>query len=221
MSQAHLQGMVGVPFLISLETLEDIIEQCKKENARAQNELFKRYAPRLLGVCCRYIKDRDDAEDALQETFIKIFLNINQFKGEGSFEGWMKRIAANTSLNLLKEKNKHQFDSLHQVSLTKVEEDEKDHQLLVEADAQRLLKCMQDLPVGYRTILNLYLMEEFSHREIAEKLGIEESTSRSQYTRARKALIDLVNAKKEKEIVKTKWAAIGIWMSLLSASWMG
>ncbi len=203
-----------------METLDSIIERCKKEEARAQNELFKRYAPKLLGVCCRYIKDRDEAEDALQETFIKIFLNIHQFKGEGSFEGWMKRIAANTALSQLKEKNKHQFDSLNQVSLTKVEEDEKEQQLMVEADAQRLLKCIQDLPLGYRTILNMYLMEEFSHKEIAEKLGIEESTSRSQYTRARKALIDLVNTKKDKEIIKTKWAAIGIWMSLLSANWM-
>ncbi len=219
MLQAHLQGMVGVPFLF-LENLLDIIDQCKKENARAQNELFKRYAPKLLGICCRYIKDRDDAEDALQDAFIKIFLNINQFKGEGSFEGWMKRIAANTALNHLKEKNKIQFENLNQLSLTQVEEDEHEHQLLVEADAQRILKCIQDLPVGYRTILNMYLMEEYSHKEIAEKLGIEESTSRSQYTRARKALVELINTKKEKEVIKTKWAAIGIWMSLLSASWM-
>jgi RNA polymerase sigma factor (sigma-70 family) len=203
-----------------LEQLEYIIDECKKENARAQNELFKRYAPKLLGICCRYIRDRDDAEDALQETFIKIFSNIHQFKAEGSFEGWMKRIAANTALNHLKEKNKVQFDDLAKVSLTKVEEDEKEYQLMVEADAQKILRCIQDLPVGYRTILNMYLMEEFSHKEIAEKLGIEESTSRSQYTRARKALLELINTKKEKEVTKTKWAAIGIWMSLLSVSWM-
>jgi RNA polymerase sigma factor (sigma-70 family) len=203
-----------------LEHLEHIIEECKKENARAQNELFKRYAPKLLAICCRYIKDRDDAEDALQDAFIKIFTNIHQFKGEGSFEGWMKRIAANTALNHLREKNKIQFDNLTQISLTKVEEDEQEYNLMVEADAQRILKCMQDLPIGYRTILNMYLMEEFSHKEIAEKLGIEESTSRSQYTRARKALIELINTKKEKEVTKTKWAAIGIWMSLLSVSWM-
>lgn len=203
-----------------MEQLEYIIDECKKENARAQNELFKRYAPKLLGICCRYIRDRDDAEDALQETFIKIFSNIHQFKAEGSFEGWMKRIAANTALNHLKEKNKVQFDDLAKVSLTKVEEDEKEYQLMVEADAQKILRCIQDLPVGYRTILNMYLMEEFSHKEIAEKLGIEESTSRSQYTRARKALLELINTKKEKEVTKTKWAAIGIWMSLLSVSWM-
>ena len=199
-----------------MEKLEDIINRCKKNDSKAQEYLFNAYSSILLGICCRYIKDRDDAEDVLQESFIKIFLNLNQFKGEGSFEGWMKRIAVNSSLHFIKEKQKVKFESAD--NLYVVDEDPNEEELDTEIKAEYILECLNELPTGYRTIFNLHLVEGFSHKQIAEKLGIKESTSRSQFTKARRFLIELINKKEENK--RTQWKAISIMMTLLSASWI-
>jgi RNA polymerase sigma factor (sigma-70 family) len=168
----------------------------------------------LYGICCRYVKNRDDAEDVLQDSFIKIFLNVNQFKGEGSFEGWMKRITVNTALTYLKEKQKIKFESADKLFIVDEVETNLDEDIKVEL----ILNCLNELPMGYRTIFNLYLVEGFSHKEIAEQLGIKESTSRSQYTKARQYMIELLTKKELEQ--KTQWKAISIMMSLLSASWL-
>ena len=178
--------------------LETIIELCKKNNAKAQAGLYNILAPKLLGVCQRYMEDRDEAEDVMQDSFVKIFINIRSFKGNGSFEGWAKRIAANTALTALSKKNKIYFErNLQVVENIDFSEDEEQYLGLNE-----IMSCMNILPVGYRTIVNLFLMEEFSHAEIAEKLNISESTSRSQYARARQALMKLIKTKIEQDAVK-------------------
>ena len=203
-------------YCLTLEKIEDIIDRCKKNDSKAQEFLFNTYSKVLLGICCRYVRDRDDAEDVLQDSFIKIFLNIGKFKNEGSFEGWMKRITVNSALHFIKEKQKIKFESADNLSI--IEEDENEQEIEKDIKAEYILECLNELPTGYRTIFNLHLVEGFSHKEVAEKLGIKESTSRSQFTKARRFLIDLIN--KKEQIKQTQWKAISIMMTLLSASWI-
>jgi len=196
-----------------VENLAEIVNRCKQNDSKAQELLFTSYSKSLYGICCRYIKNRDDAEDVLQDSFIKIFLNLNKFKAEGNFEGWMKRITVNTALTYLKEKQKIKFESADKLFIV----DEVETDIEEDIKAEYILECLNELPTGYRTIFNLYLVEGFSHKEIADQLGIKESTSRSQYSKARQYLIELINKKELGK--KTQWKAISIMMSLLSASW--
>jgi len=196
-----------------VENLVEIISRCKQNDSKAQELLFNSYSKSLLGICCRYIKNRDDAEDVLQDSFIKIFLNVNQYRGEGNFEGWMKRITVNTALSFLKEKQKIRFETADKLYIVDEPETEVDNDI----KAEYILECLNELPMGYRTIFNLYLVEGFSHKEIADQLGIKEATSRSQYSKARQYLIELIN--KKEEIKQKQWKAVSIMMSLLSASW--
>ena len=168
--------------------LDTILDQCKKNNIQAQAKLYNWLSPKLLGLCIRYMQQRDDAEDVMQDSFVKIFSSLSSYKHEGSFEGWAKRIAVNTSLTALKKKNKIYFErNLTIVENIEFNENEEEH-----ITAAEIITCMDLLPLGYRTIINLFLIEEFSHKEISEKLNIGESTSRSQYTRARQALMKLL-----------------------------
>jgi RNA polymerase sigma factor (sigma-70 family) len=170
---------------------EAIIKLCKKNNVEAQTALYKWLAPKLLGLCTRYMQNRDEAEDVMQDAFVKIFLEIGSYKGSGSFEGWAKRIAINTALNVLKKRNKIYFER----NLTVVESIEFNQEEQTQISLDEIMDCMDALPMGYRTIVNLFLVEEFSHKEIAEKLNISESTSRSQFSRARQALMKLLKEK--------------------------
>jgi RNA polymerase sigma factor (sigma-70 family) len=181
-----------------LTDLEKILEGCKKNDRSAQAGLYKLLAPKLLGLCIRYLQDRDEAEDAMQDAFVKIFTNIDSFKGHGSFEGWAKRIAVNTALNALKARNRITFER-HAESIEDIGMPEEEPVAISSGD---IMACMQALPVGYRTIINLFLVEEFSHKEIAEKLNITESTSRSQYSRARQVLMKLIKEKTEPMVTK-------------------
>jgi len=137
------------------------------------------------------MQDRDEAEDVMQDAFVKIFTNLKSFKNEGSFEGWAKRITVNTALTALKVKKRIYFE--RNLEIVETIEFEKDEQELL--SLPEILSCMDALPEGYRMIVNLSLVEEFSHREIGEKLGITESTSRSQLARARQALMKLLKEK--------------------------
>lgn len=174
------------------EALKHIIEGCKREDAKQQELLFNAYSPILYGLCCRYIGDRDDAEDVLQEAFIKIFLNIRQYKESGSFEGWMKKIAVHTALHFLKQKKRLKFESIDVTDIPNGEDEGSDSLFEDEPDEQFIFDCMAQLPLGYKTVLNLFLVENFSHKEIAEQLNIKESTSRSQFSKGRKLLLDLI-----------------------------
>jgi RNA polymerase sigma-70 factor (ECF subfamily) len=178
--------------------LESIVNQCKKNNKQAQATLYNWLAPKIVGLCLRYMQNRDEAEDVMQDTFVKLFSNLSSYKSQGSFEGWAKRIAANTALSALRKKNQIHFErNLQVVENIEFEEEEVEHLSL-----QNLLACLETLPAGYRTIINLYLIDGFSHKEIGEKLGIAESTSRSQFTRARQMLMKLIKSKNELTHIK-------------------
>jgi RNA polymerase sigma-70 factor (ECF subfamily) len=147
----------------------------------------------MLAVCYRYAHNREDAEDMLQEGFIKVFLQIHTFENRGAFEGWIRRIIVHTCINILKKNKKfnESVDIIHAHSLH-VREDS----VSSIVQAKQVVECIRMLPIGYRTVLNLYAVEGFSHREIAGMLEIEESTSRSQYTRAKTMLEDILIRKK-------------------------
>jgi RNA polymerase sigma-70 factor (ECF subfamily) len=161
---------------------QELYKQCVSGSRTAQKELFDRFSPRMLGVCYRYTRSMQEAEDVLQDVFIKVFQNLQFFKGDGSLEGWVRKIAINTSLNHLK-KNKHISEELEIDSARKVEGPV---DLSIENyDSKLIWQTIENLPDGYRVILNMFAVEGYSHKEIAEQLEIAEGTSRSQFLRAK------------------------------------
>lgn len=170
-------------------TEELIIVGCLRNNPAAQQELYYRYSPKMLSVCYRYAKNREDAEDMLQEGFIKIFTQIHQFEHRGALEGWIRRIIVHTCINNLK-KNKKFSDSVDLIHASGIPNGGENIPSLLQA--KQVVECIRLLPIGYRTVLNLYAIEGYSHKEIAKILEIEESTSRSQYTRAKALLQDIL-----------------------------
>jgi RNA polymerase sigma factor (sigma-70 family) len=174
-----------------MDISQELIRNCKKQEQAAMAELFNMLAPVLKGICYRYCGNLHDAEDLLQESFIIIFTKIGSYKGEGSFEGWAKRITVNTNLNWIK-KNKNQLIGLPVNPTAEPQEENDENEELAGIHTKELMRCIAQLPDGYRTIFNMYAIDELSHKEIGEKLGISESTSRSQYTRAKKNLQQLL-----------------------------
>jgi RNA polymerase sigma-70 factor (ECF subfamily) len=170
-------------------TEEAMLKGCMRNQAAAQQELYYRYSPKMLSVCYRYAKSREDAEDMLQEGFIKIFGQLKQFQNRGALEGWIRKIIVHTCINNLK-KNKKFTESVDIIHASGVHIREESVPSIVQA--KQVVECIRMLPIGYRTVLNLYAVEGYSHREIATMLDIEESTSRSQYTRAKSMLEDIL-----------------------------
>ncbi len=162
-------------------TENELINGCIAGNREAQKALYNRYASRMFSVCLRYAKDYHSAEDVMQEGFIKVFKYISKFRREGSFEGWLRRIFINTSIEHLRK-----AVSLYSI----VDSEDKpidviDDNLFDELDYQDLLNMVQSLSPGYRTVFNLYVIEGYSHKEISKMLDISEGTSKSQLARAR------------------------------------
>lgn len=176
-------------------TLDEIYRGCQAGKPKAQKSLYERCAPKMLGLCLRYVSDRDEAEHVMIGGFVKVFEKISQFSGEGSFEGWIRRIMVNESLMYLR---KNQAMSLD-VEISEVEGDLDYDTLDQFLNVEDIIKLIQDLPVGYKTVFNLYAIEGFNHAEIAEQLGISENTSKSQLSRARKLLQQKL-AKMEQEV---------------------
>lgn len=174
-------------------TEEMILQGCLDNLATAQEALYLRFSPRMLGVCYRYARNREDAEDMLQEGFIKVYSQIHQFRGSGALEGWIRRIIVHTCINILK-KNKKFSDSVDLIHASSIQINENNIPSMLQA--KQVVECIRLLPIGYRTVLNLYAIEGFSHKEIGAILDIEESTSRSQYTRARGLLEEILIKKK-------------------------
>jgi len=185
-------------------TEEAIFQGCLKNQAAAQKELYNRYSPKMLAVCYRFAHKREDAEDMLQEGFIKVFSQIHTFQNKGAFEGWIRRIMVHTCINNLK-KNKRFNDSVDIAYANSVQVREESVPSIVQA--KQVVECIRMLPMGYRTVLNLYAIEGYSHKEIAEMLDIEESTSRSQYTRSKQMLEEILIRKKiiQKPKEKIPW----------------
>jgi RNA polymerase sigma-70 factor (ECF subfamily) len=187
-------------------TEQTLLVGCINNDPSAQRELYNRYSPKMLSVCYRFGNSREDAEDMLQEGFIKIFTQIHTFQNKGAFEGWIRRIIVHTCINFLK-KNKKFSNSidLDQADYLEVKEETMPSVM----QARQIIECIRQLPLGYRTVLNLYAMEGYSHKEIAEMLDIEESTSRSQYTRAKVMLEGILIKKRiiEQPRERFNWAA--------------
>ena len=173
-----------------------LIIACKKQDRNAQKVLYERYAPSMMTVCLRYSREEETARDLLHDGFIRAFTLIGSFKGKGSFEGWLRRIFVNLALeNYRKEKQMNRF--LEEYGLFHNEDQvEPDDDPLDIGDISReeVMAMIRDLPPGYRTVFNLFIFEEMSHREIAELLGINEAASRSQFFRAKSMLQKKISA---------------------------
>ena len=161
---------------------QEIIALCKEGNRSAQKILFERLSPKMLSICHRYMGNMDSAEDVLQEGFIVLFSKLDTYSGEGSFEGWARKIFVNTALMTLRKndilKQSTDIDTAFGVSSS-------GESAVQKLSYQELLKMIAELPAGYRTVFNMFVIEGYSHKEISEALGISEATSRSQLQRAR------------------------------------
>lgn len=184
-------------------TEEALLQGCIQNKAADQKALYEKYCAKMLAVCYRYAHNREDAEDMLQEGFIKVFSQIHTFENRGALEGWIRRIIVHTCINILK-KNKKFTESVDLIHATSLQVREESIPSIIQA--KQVVECIRLLPIGYRTVLNLYAVEGYSHREIGAMLDIEESTSRSQYTRAKAMLEDILV--KKNIIYKTKDQAI-------------
>jgi RNA polymerase sigma-70 factor (ECF subfamily) len=169
--------------IIPLHTSQaSLIKKAIKQNREAQQLLFDQYSPKMLGVCRQYVKDNHHAEDLLLTGFLKVFTNLHKFKNEGSFEGWIRRIMINTCISYLRKKNPIQLTDEDYV----FNDDATDS--LENTTVEDIQKLIDGLPEGYKIVFNLFAIEGFKHAEIAEKLGITVSTSKSQLFKARKWL---------------------------------
>jgi RNA polymerase sigma-70 factor (ECF subfamily) len=161
-------------------TLDELIIQCKKQDARAQEELYKRYSGILFSICLRYSPNYSEAQDSLQDSFLTIFKKVDQYKGKGSFEGWIKRITVNTVLQKYRRKSVFSIAREDQI-VDEIEVEIEDDGVPLDF----LLKIIQELPDRYRLVFTMYVMDDYAHKEIAEMLGISDGTSKSNLARAR------------------------------------
>lgn len=160
----------------------ELVKACQNGDAKAQEQLYNAYSARMYAICLRYMGNVDDAKDALQEGFIKVFRNLSKYAFTGSFEGWLKRIFVNTSIEQLRKRKQHTDIEQAPEGLAQLD--------LHTIDSEKILDVVQKLPAGYRTVFNMYCVDGYSHKEIAEQLSISESTSKSQLFKARKLLQD-------------------------------
>ena len=178
-----------------MEHHHQLIKDCLKQDRSAQHKLYNLFAPQMLGVCYRYTKSLDDAEDILQEAFVKVFTNLKQYKGDGELGAWIRRIMVNTALSYLRRHSRYrsqmEFEStpLHPVT---------EAQAPVKMQTDALIEMIRKLPAGYQTVFNLVAVEGYNHLEVAAMLGINENTSRSQYMRARLMLMRWIEEEERK-----------------------
>jgi len=164
---------------------EELVKRCIKQEVRAQEEFYRRFAPKMYGVCLRFAKNKMEADDILQEGFIKVFINLKSFRNEGSLEGWIRRTIVNTAINLYKKNLKY----LQDIELEKADVVQQTNLGAIDKLAtDELLKIIGELPAGYRMVFNLNIIEGYTHKEIGELLGVSENTSKSQLSRARQTL---------------------------------
>lgn len=178
-------------------SLEELISKCKKQELKAQEQLYRLYAGKLFSVSLKYSSDYAQAEDNLQDAFLTIFEKIIQFENKGSFEGWIKRIVINTALQRYRKQQVFEIVNEEQLEAEEVEMDNDDVSLTF------LLKIVQELPDRYRMVFNLYVLDGFSHKEIAEIMEITTGTSKSNLARARKILKEKIEKKNYLKIAKS------------------
>lgn len=171
-----------------------LVEACINNDAKAQRYLFDTYGSKMLGVCARYCRNMEDARDAMQDGFVKIFRIIGTFNGKSKLETWMTRVMMNTAIDHFKKESRFVlFDTTEKI----ISDDTPDEALFADEESQdlteeQILEIMNELPDGYRVVFNMYVVDNLSHKEIAERLGISEGTSKSQLARARKHLQQLL-----------------------------
>jgi RNA polymerase sigma-70 factor (ECF subfamily) len=165
---------------------QEIVRRCLKNERKAQKILFEHFAPGLLGVCIRYTSSRAEAEDILQDGFVKVFKYLKDFEGRSSLAAWMRRIMVNTAITHYHKNLKHHYH----LDINDVNDQKMGDCDLSDLDftKEEMMKVIDDLPRGYRMVFNLYAIEGYKHKEIAEQMGIDENTSKSQYSRARKLI---------------------------------
>jgi RNA polymerase sigma factor (sigma-70 family) len=163
----------------------DLIKGCIAGDRRMQEELYRRFSPKMYAVCLRYANNADDAQDLLQEGFIKVYRNLHRFRAEGSFEGWIRRVFVNTSIEHFRKKSTRLSMVTDKEENTIVDADITALHRLAEKD---IINIIQELSPGYRTVFNLYVVEGYSHKEIGDLMGISEGTSKSQLARAKGVL---------------------------------
>lgn len=167
---------------------DELIEGCIRQDVHFQKMLYQKYAGKMMAVCLRYCNSRQEAEDVLQDAFIKIFDKIRYFEKRGSLEGWIRRIMVNSALKS-NDKRVYKFEP---GSLEHTEEPAFNAKAISNLETKKLLEIIQELPEGYKAVFNLYAIEGYSHKEIGDILNISEVTSRTQYARAKKYLIKLL-----------------------------
>jgi RNA polymerase sigma factor (sigma-70 family) len=167
----------------------ELIEGCRQNNRKSQERLYKKYAGLMLGICFRYVKNRQEAEDVMMEGFMKIFKAIPNFVLSGSFEGWMKRIMVYTAIEHYRKLAKMPFDEFE------AQDAMVDDHVIDSMSARDILNLMHDMPEGYRVVFNMFAIEGYSHKEIANTLGISEGTSKSQFNRSKAYLKKLIEKK--------------------------
>lgn len=174
--------------------MHELVKACKKNDRQAQKALYQRYAPLFLSMCHRYFRKNDEAEDAMISAFFTIFKKISSYSGEGSFEGWMKRIVINTCLMALRKKK------IESIPLENLPDHPERSPLAIDRLLEKdILNLLDYLPDGYRTVFNLYVIEGYKHREIAEMLDVSINTSKSQLIQARKRLAELIELNRQKD----------------------
>lgn len=167
--------------------LKELINECRNNNRKAQKELYDRFSSNLFASCLKYAPNYEEAQDILQDTFITIFKKIDQFKDEGSFEGWCRRIAVNTALQHYRKKKVFNLVNENQIKDEEVEEETDD------IDLKNLLAMVQQLPDRYRMVFSMYVLDGYAHKEIAKSMNITEGTSKSNLARARQHLKEMIN----------------------------
>lgn len=177
------------PLLVNGRTEKDLLKACLQGDRLAQRDIFNMYAGKMMAVCIRYTRHRLEAEDVLQDAFVKVFTHLTEFESSGSFEGWVRRIIINTAIkNNLKKSVSHE-----DIGLDHIKDDGVGPDVFSALSEEELIKLISSLPDGYRMVFNLHAIEGFSHKEISDLLNIEESTSRSQLTKARRILQEKVH----------------------------
>ncbi len=180
------------------ENLTELINGCLRNERKYQEQLFKLFYGKMLGVCMQYTNDRDTAQEIVQDSFIKVFEKLNLFESIGSFEGWIRRIVVNTAIDRIRKSKKDPFltDNDNDFRLGGENPmEELENLQLSESKAELIMEALQQLSPAYRTVFNLYVIEDLNHKEIAEKLGISEGTSKSNLSKARANIHKLIEDK--------------------------
>ena len=171
--------------------LKEVIARCKEGDRRAQNQIFEMFFGKMSSVCRRYISDRDEAQDIVQTGFIKVFANINNFSGEGSFEGWVRRIMSNSAIDYIRKQKKIfiSIDASEYDWLADQENKEQEWNTTLINETERVMQEIQNLSPAYKLVFNMYVIEDYSHQEISDILGISIGTSKSNLSKAKRNLL--------------------------------